>query len=201
MIIKSIYDNQPELLNAIQALHLPEGYQCDVTYGNGGFWKNVEHPPTLCYDIQPLKDNVTKADFTSLPIKDDYLDNMVIDPPFLTYVRSGREGNGNMVMSKRFGGYWTYDELRISYAGALLESHRTLKKKGHLVFKCQDIVHNHKLECTHLMVVNLAHITGFRLKDLFILSATHRMPVRSDIVRTQRHARIYHSYFLVFQKC
>lgn len=37
-ILRSI-GTQPEILDAIQALHCPDGFECDVTYGNGSFYK------------------------------------------------------------------------------------------------------------------------------------------------------------------
>jgi hypothetical protein len=102
-------------------------------------------------------------------------------------------------MSKRFGGYWTYPELEEHYKLSLNCFSRVLRRKGILVFKCQDIIHNHKIHPTHINVTLWAKDYGFRLKDLFILGATHRMP-RPNKGSKQRHARIYHSYFLVFEK-
>lgn len=196
-IIKSVYESQDDILEAIQTLHCPDGFQCDLTYGNGGFWKNIPEPE-LCFDKEPLKFQVVRSDSTSIPIEDGILDNLVFDPPFLTYVKNGRDhGNtGKMVMSKRFSGYWAYKELETHYKGTLREAARVLKKKGVMVFKCQDIIHNHKMHCTHVNVINWAEQAGFRLKDLFILSAKHRMTRKVK----QQHARIYHSYFLVLEK-
>jgi hypothetical protein len=195
-VIKSVYESQTAILGAIQALHCPNGFECDLTYGNGGFWKGITEPQ-LCFDKQPLADHVIEADSTDLPLDDDSLNNLVFDPPFLTYVKNGREhGNSDkMVMSKRFSGYWSYDELATHYAHTLKEAARVLKKKGIMVFKCQDIIHNHKMHCTHHNILVWAS-SMFRLKDLFILTAKHRMSRKVK----QQHARIYHSYFLVLEK-
>ena len=43
----------------------------------------------------------------------------------------------------------------------------------------------------------MAEKYGMRLSDLFVLLAKSRMTISQ---RTQKHARIYHSYFLVFKK-
>ena len=99
-------------------------------------------------------------------------------------------------MSKRFGGYYTYQELEFHYQNTLKEVYRVLKPKGVFVFKCQDIVHNHKLHATHLNIIQWADKL-FRLKDLFLLVKSHRMP--SPQKGTQKHARIFHSYFLVLE--
>ncbi len=197
MLVKSLYDNQFELLAAIQRLHAPEGFCCDLTYGNGQFYKKLP-PPALRFDIDPQVDGVAQACSTAIPLPDGSLRSLVFDPPFLTYVRAGREGNGKMVMSQRFAGYWRYDELEAHYRGTLREARRLLATGGVMVFKCQDIIHNHKMHCTHINVVSWAAEVGFRLRDLFVLAASHRMP-SPNRKGTQKHARIFHSYFLVLQ--
>ena len=73
-----------------------------------------------------------------------------------------------------------------------------LKHKGIMVIKCQDIVHNHKLFCTHAHILNWSS-EFFRLKDLFVQAATHRMPAPNRR-GTQKHARIFHSYWIVLQR-
>jgi len=114
-------------------------------------------------------------------------------------VRSGRDGNGSMVMAKRFGGYWRYDELEAHYRGTLREAARVLRRKGIVVFKCQDIIHNHRMHATHINVVKWAAEHGFRLRDLFILGGGGKLPSPNRAGK-QRHARISHSYFLVLEK-
>ena len=195
--IRSVYENQTDILRAIMALHAPEGFDADLTYGNGGFWKDIP-APRFKFDKQPLTPEVVEACSTDVPLADDAVGSVVFDPPFLTYVRSGRDGNGSMVMAKRFAGYWRYDELEDHYRRTLTETKRILRPKGVLVFKCQDIVHNHRLHCTHANVIGWAEAAGLRLLDLFILPAKHRMP-SPNRAGTQKHARIFHSYFLVFQ--
>jgi tRNA G10 N-methylase Trm11 len=198
IVYRSVYDNQNDILTAIKELHCPQGFQCDLTYGNGQFWKEHAAPP-LRYDLDDSLENIIVASSTSVPLPDNFLDNLVFDPPFLTYVRAGRSGNGEMVMSKRFAGYWTYVELTEHYRDTLKESARLLKKGGVMVFKCQDIVHNHQLQPTHINVVNWASEFGFRLKDMFILTAKHRMPSPNRVGK-QKHSRIFHCYFLVLVK-
>lgn len=196
-VIKSVYEDQTAILRSIQMLHCPSGFECDVTYGNGQFWRNLT-PPALRFDIDPQLDGVTQASCDALPLADATLNNCVFDPPFLTYVRAGRAGNGKMVMANRFAGYWRYDELETHYRATLREMARVIKRGGCLVFKCQDIIHNHKIHCTHANVMQWA-ANWFRLKDLFVLVAKHRMP-SPNRAGTQKHARIFHSYFLVLEK-
>jgi len=180
-------------------LYCPEGFACDVTYGNGGFYKDIK-PPKYKFDIDPQSDDVIAACSSAIPLPDAFLFSIVFDPPFLTYVRQGR--NHNSVMAKRFAGYWRYDELSAHYIATLKEARRLLKKDGVLVFKCQDIIHNHKMHCTHANVIEWAKNVGFRLEDLFVLPVKHRMPIpptQGHAAKIQRHARIHHSYFLVFK--
>lgn len=134
-----------------------------------------------------------------LPLENESIGSVVFDPPFLTYVRQGREGNGKMAMARRFSGYWTFDELTEHYRETLSECARVLKAKGVLVVKCQDIIHNHRMHAVHALVIAWAEHEGFRLRDLFVLGATHRMP-SPNRKGTQKHARVFHSYFLVFEK-
>lgn len=199
-MIKSVYDNQNDIIKSIMHLCSIDRIDVDVTYGNGGFYKEIEKP-VHCFDIDPnLVDTPASSD--DLPLKDKSVNSLMFDPPFLTYVRAAREGNGNMVMAKRFGGYWKYDELESHYKATLREAHRVLDVGGIMIFKCQDIIHNHKMHCTHANVINWAD-GMFRLKDLFILPAKTRMAIPQQAgtkKKVQKHARIFHSYFLVLQR-
>lgn len=196
-VIRSVYESQDAILSAIQQLHCPDGFDADLTFGNGQFW-NEQPRPKYCFDSTPLHPGVIEADSRMLPLEPGAISNAVFDPPFMTYVQEGRgHKNGTVALTARFGGYYTYGELEDHYRDTLSECYRVLKPGGKLVFKCQDIIHNHKLHCTHAKVIWMAEIEGFRLADLFILPARNRMP--GPRKGTQRHARIFHSYFLVFQ--
>ena len=197
-VIKSTSFDQHQILSSIKDLHNDgEQFELDVTYGNGSFYKTTSDPK-YCLDIEPLKDFVIKSCSTSTPFEDRSIKSAVFDPPFLTYVRKARGGNGSMIMAGRLSGYWRYNELEEHYKKTLKELSRTLKSKGILVFKCQDIIHNHKMHCTHAKVIGWAEDLGFRLKDLFVLGAKNRLPAPNKKGQ-QRHARIFHSYFLVFE--
>jgi hypothetical protein len=198
--VRSVEYAQTDILRGILGLQGVESFDCDLSYGNGRFYKDIPKPKHR-FDIDPDMDAVT-CDSGSTPLNDSSISSAVFDPPFLTYVRAGRSGNGGMVMARRFGGYWKYSELKEHYIRTLKESSRILNHKGVLVFKCQDIIHNHKMHATHVNVINWAQDFGFRLKDLYILPAKHRMNVPQKACsakRQQKHARIYHSYFLVLE--
>jgi hypothetical protein len=197
-VIRSVYENQTDILKGIMALYAPDGFECDCTYGNGQFYRDIP-PPIFRFDIDPQTPDTIQATSDNLPLTDKSISSLVFDPPFLTYVRAGRGGNGKMIMAKRFAGYWRYDELESHYKATLTEAGRVLCKNGIMVFKCQDIIHNHKIHCTHANVIAWAENSGLRLQDLFILPAKHRLP-SPNRAGTQKHARIFHSYFLVLRK-
>ena len=196
--IRSVYYKQEDILSGIMQLYCPSGFDCDITYGNGSFYTNISQP-RLKFDIDPQVCGVQQACSTTLPIETSSLSSVVFDPPFLTYVRAGRSGNKNMILSSRFSGYWRYDELADHYKKTLVEVSRVLRTGGILVFKCQDIIHNHKMHCTHSNVIQWANTSHLNLLDLFVLPAKHRLPAPNKL-GVQRHARIYHSYFLVFER-
>ena len=200
-MIRSVYYDQTEILKSIMSLCKIERFDADVTYGNGKFYDGIEQPK-LKFDISPQLPGVTECSSSGLPLDAGQLKSLVFDPPFLTYVRAAREGNGNMVMAKRFGGYWRYDELEKHYRETLIEANRVLCKKGIMVFKCQDIIHNHKMHCTHINVMEWSKGL-FRLKDLFVLPVKSRMPIpqqKGTKKKVQKHARIFHSYFMVLER-
>lgn len=201
MVIKSVSDNQEQIIRSIMELNGISKFDADLTYGNGVFYKTIPRPE-LCFDIDPQFNFVISASSTDIPLPDGSLSSIMFDPPFMTYVRAGRSGNGNMVMSNRFGGYWRYDELERHYKSTLKEAARLLNKKGLMVFKCQDIVHNHKLHPTHIFIAEWMR-EWFRLKDLFILTAKTRMPIPPQegmAKKVQKHSRIHHSYFMVLER-
>lgn len=196
--VRSISNSQHEILEWIRTLHCPDGFECDVTYGHGSFWSQST-PPPLRFDIAPQVPDVVQANSESLPLRDGSLRNVVFDPPFLTYVKNGREHkNGGVALTSRFGGYYTYGELLSHYSNTITELWRVLAPGGKLIFKCQDIIHNHRMHSTHSKVIHMAELQGFFLRDLFVLLARSRMPGPQK--GTQRHARIWHSYFLVLEK-
>jgi len=197
--IKSYSDNQHEILKNILTLNGLDSFDADISYGNGSFYKEIQ-VPRWKGDIDPQADGITEASSDKLPVNDGEFNSVVFDPPFLTYIKAAREHNS--IMAKRFGGYWGYDELEAHYKATIKEVYRVLGKKGIFIFKCQDIIHNHKMHSTHINIVNWC-AGMFRLKDMFILAKPHRMPMpqkAGEKPRRQKHARIHHSYFLVLEK-
>lgn len=79
------------------------------------------------------------------------------------------------------------------------EAYRVLKPNGILIFKCQDKVSSGKQYMSHVFIMNEAVKIGFYPKDLFILIAKNRL-IANWQIKSQKHARKFHSYFWVFEK-
>jgi len=98
-MIKSVYYDQTEILQSIMQLCAIDAFCADISYGNGKFYEKLQKP-LLKFDISPQVDGVIAASSSALPLESNSLKSIVFDPPFLTYVRDARDGNGKMVMAK-----------------------------------------------------------------------------------------------------
>lgn len=191
-IIKSINFSQDQILTDIQTLYTGP-FQADVTYGSGCFYKNPLTVPKIRFDKSPRNLGVVPADVCHLPLKDGCLHSVAFDPPFMA-----RTGPGASLKA-RFGEIvGTIQDLWNFYFLALREIHRVLEKKGWLVFKCQNGVLSGKNNNTINKICNMADSIGFEWVDEFILLAKNRMMHPKH--KVQKHARKYHSYFLVLRK-
>jgi tRNA G10 N-methylase Trm11 len=140
------------------------------------------------------------ADARHLPLEDESLSCMILDPPFLaTKGKSLSAKNKSNRINRRFGVYPDEKSLHQCYADMLREAYRLLKKDGILIFKCQDKVSSGKQYMSHVFVAKTAVEMGFYPKDLFVLLSKNRL-VAGWQIRNQKHARKYHCYFWVFQK-
>ena len=197
IMIKSIGENQQEIIDNILSLHCETEIELDPTYSKGGFYKNREKP-RLRFDILDLPD-CQIADCQSLPIEDGSISTMMFDPPFLATKGPSLEVNDDWnKINKRFGVFPTEKLLHTFYQKSLQEFHRILRKNGILIFKCQDKVSSGKQYLSHIFIINEAVRIGFYPKDLFILLAKNRLV--ADWQKNQKNARKFHSYFIVFQK-
>lgn len=203
-MIKSINYNQSEILSDIIKLYIPSGkFDLDPCYSKGVFYKDGTVPePILKFDYNPIKGCPfgDSRDLESFGIKNNSLNSIVFDPPFLaTKGPSLSKTDDNNKINKRFGVYPTELELWTFYKESIQEFSRVLKKDGILVFKCQDKVSSGKQYIMHNEIINECKTQGFECEDIFILLAKNRL-VADWQVKNQKHARKFHSYFLVFKK-
>ena len=191
-IIRSVYDNQDDLLRGLMSLYCPDGFDLDVTYSKGVFYKNIPEPK-IKMDLFPQTSDTIKADSTKLPLKKESINSMVFDPPFVAASQNkGKPG----IIKTRFGYFKTTYNLWSMYSKSLKEAYRVLKPNGILIFKNQDCVDSSKQYFSHCFVMNEAVKFGFYPKDLFILIAKNRLINQ----KSQIHARKFHCYFWVFKK-
>lgn len=201
-MVKSISYDQQEILGWILRLYVPSGrFDVDPTYSKGVFYKNgVISEPLFKSDLYPQYDDVIQADCTALPLGDSSVDSIIFDPPFLaTTGPSLSSSDDNNVINKRFGTYPSEQTLFEMYEKSLAEFHRILRPDGILVFKCQDKVSSGKQIIMHNKILNAASLSGFSCEDIFVLLAKNRI-VADRQIKNQKHARKFHSYFLVFRK-
>ena len=197
-IIRSVSDNQTEILKWILKLYVPEGsFEADSTYSRGGFYKDIPSP-RLCFDLNPQSEGIIQADCRALPLEDGSISSLVFDPPFLATTGQSLKKSGGNIINRRFTVCGSEAELQNLYADAVREARRVLKPGGVFVFKCQDKVSSGKQYWMHCLVYELAMKNGFEAVDLFVLTARSRLIANWQ--RNQRHARKYHCYFWVFRK-
>lgn len=191
-LVKSFSFSQEEILQGIIYLHTGP-FEADVTFGSGAFYRNGIPRPRFCFDISPRRPGVVAADACRLPIKDCCLNSVMFDPPFMA-----RTGPGATLKS-RFGELvGTIHDLWKFYFLCLRDIHRVLLRGGWVVMKCQDGVLSGVNNFTHCEIYAMAKTLGFKVVDLFVLGAHHRMMHPAH--KRQVHARKFHSYFWVMRK-
>ena len=191
----STFTDEQELLRVLLDIHTETEIELDPMFNKGMFYKtgNIEKPKHR-FDLNPQSEDVKKGDATNLyQIPSGSINTMVLDPPFLFGIHGKTEQN---TCSKRYTIIPSFEELEKLYIGILQEANRVLKKRGILIFKCQDYTDS-KTTMTHCFVYQWALDNGFYAKDLAILIKENKI---YNPKTTQRHLRKVHSYFWVFVK-
>ena len=190
----SVFKTDGEILKAISDIHLKgQWFDLDCTYSKGVFYKDIQ-PPKLKSDIMPLYNDVIQSDSQELNfVKDNSLDSIVFDPPFL--FRNRKAVNSDKICA-RFSYFKSYKELFDMYKKSMIAINKKLKKGGILAFKCQDMTDG-KFYCTHNDIINFATNNGFILKDIIIKATTQKL--QRDAKQQNCVAKV-HSYWLIFKK-
>lgn len=194
-MISSIGYNQIEILHNIRELHLGgKQFEYDPTFSKGIFYlgRIGDSIPKYVSDLHPQFDFVQQRDCRNTVFPKNKLNSIIFDPPFLS-----RTGDGSIIKD-RFGEYPSMPALWKFYAESAAEFNRILKPKGILAWKCQNTVMGGKQWWSHNYIINMCKELGLDLKDEFVLLSKNRMERTGTY--TQRHARKFHSYFLVFIK-
>jgi len=196
-MIKTTNYNQHEIIKDIISLHLDGcDIELDPTYSKGNFYKVTGiNQPKYKSDLYPQDEQTIKSNANQLPFENGSIKSIMFDPPFLAgYTKEKPTG----LIGERFHGFRYMRDVWAWYDECLVEHHRILSARGTLIFKCQDTVSSGKQHFSHVHVMNKASELGFYVKDLFILLAKNRIVGHNH--SNQKHARKFHSYFLVLQK-
>lgn len=205
-LIKSIGDDQQEILNNIIKLYIKDGFiQCDFTFSIGSMYSDGKLPyPQLRFDKYPtqgegknrihgIEDGVFPLSYAER-IEDGTLHSCIVDLPFLV---TKKEWTKNCKMHQRFNSFNDMKEATEVNKYMLKLSYEKLQKKGIMIMKTQDIyTAGRQLWFSHY-VHQWAEETGFKVIDKFILTSNIRM-LGSGM--NQKCARKFHSYFFVFKK-
>lgn len=222
LVFSAFVGNNEDLFPQILRLHVPQGSViADVTFGQGVFWKKVSlgHYTLLASDIDaqgkhallfPELRVADGVDCRKLPYRDQSLDCVVLDPPYmegLYRTDDSLAGNGTHKAFRQAyshgkpttpGGPKWHDAVIDVYAKAGQEAYRVLREGGVLIVKCQDEVSANCQRLTHVEIITAYESLGFYSKDMFVVVRTNKAGVTR--LKKQEHARKNHSYFLVFQK-
>lgn len=193
-IIKSTSENQNEILANILHLYVTKGrFDCDLTTSKGVFYKHGIAKPQHLYDKFPQLEDVKDLEQTE-ELPNEIFDSIIVDLPFI--INESKTTSKGLI-EKRFTAFKNQDELYQANNEMLELSYRLLKSNGILVMKTMDFCHSSKQYWMGYYIQNKAQELGFKLVDLFILNAKHRMLSKGV---KQHHARKYYSYFFVFVK-
>lgn len=194
--VGSVFTDQRELLSSLIKLYSPDGIELDPMYHKGNFYKNIPKP-THIFDINPTLPECQYGDARKLPFEKNTINSMILDPPFV-FGFHGKEATHqkNNIMAKEFGIFPSFRDLSLFYQEILYKAHRILKKKGVLIFKCQDYTDS-KTTLTHCLIHNWSQEIGFRIEDIAILNSGTKI---TNPNLTQRYLRKHHCYFFVMIK-
>lgn len=178
-----------DLLPDVFELYVSQGsIVADVTYGRGVFWKNIVKSNYTVLE----SDLMTGVDFAELPYDDDSIDCLILDPP---YMHGGSTVKESINVCYRNNND-SHESIARLYGAGIIEAARVLKKKGIILVKTQDETESGRQRLTHVEVIQMLEIFGFRIIDLFVLVQESIPAMR---VNYQKTARKNHSYLIVAQ--
>lgn len=194
-VVKSVQYNDQNILTSIRDMFLDgENFDLDPCYSSGKFYDGIDQP-VIKMDLYPESDEIIQNNIIDgIPLDDKSIKGIVFDPPFMF----GKHGKTDEYqMTKRFTMFDNWEDLVFMYQSALSEFYRILEKHGIVAFKCQDYTDS-KTTLTHCYIHNWAIDAGFKTEDLFI--NVHECGRIWNSRLTQRHARKFHTYWMVFKK-
>jgi hypothetical protein len=194
VILTSNRGNNSDLLASVFSLYAPKGAViADLTYGKGSFWKQIDKNDytALVSDIKQGFNVDVRIDFRSLPYRDGSIDVVILDPPYLS---GGNTVVGHINKQYSCDRRTSHQGIIRRYAAGIVESARVLKKNGKFFVKCQDETVSGKQHFSHIELMRLLEMLGFKILDLFVLTINSTPCMRHNYQKT---ARKNHSYLIV----
>ena len=187
-VMTAVVGNNSDLVVEISRLYIPKGsVVADVTYGKGVFWKR------LCesdYNLYKSDLSFTPSiDFCDLPYEDNFFDVLILDPPYM-HGGEGIKDSINGCYRNKISGHESIIRL---YTGGILEAARVLKKGGLVIVKSQDEMDGRQ-RFSHIELMTILELLGFKVIDLFVLVQTSIPTMREDY---QKSASKNHSYAII----
>lgn len=196
--IFSFFDNEQECIKSLLNIHNDgKDIDLDPMYNHGMFYKSLLNKPKYRFDLNAEQNgyDAENGDATNLPLENNSVHCMILDPPFMFEKRNREQKN---VVQKQYTMFHNgFEELKECYLGIIKEAYRVLDKKGILIFKCQDYTDG-KTTMTHCFVWQWAIENGFYAKDIAILNLPKTKIYNGNL--RQKHLRKTHCYFWVFEK-
>lgn len=197
------FGTNAELIATVAKLYLADGdVVADVTYSSGRFWNktDITRYRFLASDLMAQRDKrttVLACDFRALPYRDDSVDALVFDPP---YIHSPGKG----MLNTRYNGLATtdmasYADIMALYHDGMTEAARVLRDGGQLWVKCKDTLASERQRWSHITVFEEADKLGLYPRDLFLLVPPAPSSVTTGRWARQIHARKVHSYLWIFE--
>ena len=187
-ILSCIQGNNTKLIEEVTKLFLTQDkIIVDITYGRGIFWKGSN----LSVIGSDKKGNVDlKADFRMLPYKAESVDVVVFDPPYMHGGKTVKKSINQCYQNENT----SHESVIRNYGFGILEGARILKKRGKILVKCQDEIESGKQRFSHIEVIQLLELFGFKILDMFVLMQDHIPAMRLNYQKTSRKN---HSYLVV----
>lgn len=188
LLTSRIGDNSA-LIKDVADFYLKDGMTvADVTYGKGVFWRQVD---VSKFDFRPT-DLQQGVDFGNLPYEDRSVDVVVLDPPYMHGGETVKSSINDCYKNKNT----SHESVVRLYTKGILEAARVLKKGGQLWMKTQDEIESGKQRLTSHETRAIAEMTGFSVKDLFVLTQQSVPAMRESYQKT---ARKNHSYLFILE--
>ncbi len=176
------------ILSSILELYLngAETFDCDLTTGQGDFYKTTIPRPQYCFDKYPQSEAVTDLKH-AFSIRFPIFHSVVVDLPH--YIEEKQDEQPNAFASLNEA-YTTHEQI-------LQTAFNILHGNGILVYKTTDFVVDGHQEWISDFAIGKAKEIGFDLIDKFIYINERRVMRRNS---NQRFATKNHAFFFVFRK-